>query len=244
MQHINLYHAEFRTAANHKKIVMIVAACLVLLVFIGIYMMQLNAISQLDRQLAKKLAELKTMEVSVAALEEKAKPRAQDMNLVVELERLKQANASKLRASNYLRGNDTGNIQGFSTLLKGLGRQRDTINELWLTKIEISQGGFDMRLTGKNHQAKLLPQFIEALSNEPLYKDREFMQMKINRSDSSNNILEFVLDTRHTESVVDDADRYRSKKHFMAKLKALSEQPVDGSLADQVLDSKIRIEEP
>lgn len=219
MQRINLYQKEFSTTGSHRSKMMLAALVLVLVLIAVVYMMQLNAIKKLDNQLTKKQSEVATLEKSLEIIRQKSRPAAQDMNLSLELENLRQVNASKKRASNYLQGNDTGNLSGFSMLLEGLGRQRDNVERLWLTKIKISKGGYDLQLNGKSYQANLLPEFISALSDEALYNNREFRQIKITRSESSDNVLNFMLDTRHDKSKQSDGKRYEMVKRFMAMLR-------------------------
>ena len=165
---------------------------------------------------------MKSIEQSYALLEKKVKPKARDMNLVAEFERMKQSNAEKLRALNYLSGNDAGNMTGFSFLMQALGRKRDSINDLWLKKIQFSRGGYDMRLSGSSYQPELLPKFIQTLSDEAIYKNREFREIKILRSDKNNKIMDFVLDTQHQAEAYDAETKNASVALFMARLKQMA----------------------
>lgn len=235
MQQINLYQNKRSNTRSLQSIAIMASVALLFILIIAVYVMQLRSIDKLDQQLAKKQAELAIMEKSLEIIKQKARPAAQDMSLAIELENLKLANASKKRASSYLQGSDTGNLSGFSSLLEGLGRQRDTIEKLWLSKIKISDGGFDVQLYGNSYEANLLPEFVAALSDEVLYSNREFRQIKITRSESSEKILNFMLDTRHAESKLSDANRHDLKKRFMAMLRQQDEVLKNSSGSDDTV---------
>ena len=83
-----------------------------------------------------------------------------------------------------------------------------------------------MRLVGSNYRPGLLPEFIQALNDEDLYRNREFREIKITRSTRDNNVMDFVL---ATSGEVDDNDaesNMSEKATFMARLKRFSEQKV------------------
>lgn len=222
MQQINLYQEEFQVGYNWKKIGVTGSVVLLVLIFVGINAYQVYATNQLRVKLVSKQNTLKSLGQSYAILEKKEKPKARDMNLVAELERIKQSNIEKLRALNYLSGNDAGNMTGFSFLLQGLGKNRDSINDLWLKKIQFSTGGYDMRLSGSSYQPELLPKFIQTLSDEVIYKDREFREIEISRSEKNNKVMDFILDTQYQAKVSDDSAKQASVALFMARLKQLA----------------------
>lgn len=222
MQQINLYQNEFHVHRDWRRTGIFGAVVLVIVVFGGISASQAYMTSQLRTELATKQKALKNLELTYAALEKNATPKAQDMNLLAELESVKRSNREKSRALNYLSGNDAGNMTGFSYLMQGLGRKRDTINDLWLKKIKFSRGGYDMHLSGSSYQADLLPQFVQALSDEEIYKDRVFKEIKILRSAADHKVMDFILDTRFQSELNDLADTNQSVTLFMARLKQLA----------------------
>jgi len=223
MQKINLYQKEFHASHDWRRISVVGALVLLTLVFSGINIGQIYAANQMGAELENKKNALKSLGQSYAVLEKKAKPKARDMNLVAELERMKRSNTEKLRALNYLSGNDSGNMTGFSFLMQGLGRKRDNINNLWLKKIQFSRGGYNMRLSGSSYQPELLPKFIQALSDEEIYKDREFREIKILRSTENKKVIDFVLDTQFQAEEYDDEIKNDSVALFMARLKQLAD---------------------
>ena len=222
MQQINLYQREFHDVRDWRKTGIVGAVALTLVVLGGINALQVYETSQLRAQLDTKAKKLKNFEQSYDVLKKNAKPKAQDLALTAALENIKQTNSEKRRALNYLSGNGEGNTVGFSYLLKGLGRERDRINNLWLKKIKFSRGGYDLHLNGSSYEQDLLPKFVQGLSSEAIYKDREFKEIKISRSEGDKKIMDFVLDTQYQSNKSSAADKNQSISFFMARLKQLA----------------------
>lgn len=226
IQQINLYQDEFRIVPNWARLTLLAGIAFVILVLLGSSIYQSSVISNLEAELKNNNNILKGLEVSYDALEKANKSRAIDMNLVEQVEKAKRSNEGKIRAKNYLSGDGAGNITGFSSLLEGLGRQRDEIEELWLKKIKFSNGGFDMRLVGSNYRPGLLPDFIQALNDENLYRDREFRQIKITQSTEDKKTVDFVLATRNKDDKEEGEANMADKAVFMARLKRFNEDKV------------------
>ena len=222
MQHVNFYQDEFQFHLNWRLVGIVGSVVFVLLIFAGYNISQVFTANQLSAELSTKQNLLKNLEQTYSSLEVAAKPRARDMNLLASLERLKRDNTEKLRALNYLSGNDAGNTTGFSFLMEGLGRKRDNIDDLWLKNITFSRGGYDMRLAGSSYQADLLPKFIKILSNEEIYKDREFKNIKLSRSDKNSKVIDFIVDTQYQVEEKNPESGEASMAMFMARLKQMS----------------------
>ena len=222
MQQINLYQEEFFLKYNYRRNAVVGSILLLLLMFIGVNFYQTYAKNQFLAELDNKKNMLKSFEQSYAVLEIKAKPKVKDMNLVADLERMKRNNAEKRRALNYLSGNDAGNVSGFSFLMQGLGEKRDSIDDLWLKRIKFTRGGYDLHLSGSSYQPEHLPKFIQALSEEEIYKEREFKEIKILRSKNNKKMMDFILDTQYQAKESGNGTDDKSIALFMARLKQLS----------------------
>jgi len=222
VQQVNLYQKEFFHSYDYRRIAVVGSLLLLLLIFVLVNFYQTYSARQLRVELENKTETLRSIEQSYAVLEVKAKPKAKDMNLAADLERTRRNNIEKRRALNYLSGNDTGNISGFSFLLEGLGRKRDSVKDLWLKKIMFSRGGYHLRLDGSSYRPDLLPKFIQALSEEAIYKDREFKELKISRSKDNKKMVDFVLDTQYQSKASDEVLVDKSVALFMARLKQIS----------------------
>jgi hypothetical protein len=227
MQQVNLYQDEHHISYNYRRVGVAGVFLLLALVIAVVNSYQIYTTNQLRPELESKANTMKSFEQSYAMLQAKVKPKVTDMNLVAQMERVKRNNAEKRRALNYLSGNNAGNTSGFSFLMQGLGKKRDNINDLWLKKIKFSRGGYDLYLSGSSYQPDLLPKFIQALSEEEIYKDREFKEIKILRSNNSKKMMDFILGTQYQtkglahqkpgNEIVD-----KSIVLFMARLKQLS----------------------
>ena len=227
MQQVNLYQDEFHLSYNHRRVAVAGIFLLLALVFAVVNSYQIYTTNHLRPELESKTNAMKSFEQSYVILQSNAKPKAIDMNLVAQMERVKRNNAEKRRALNYLSENNAGNTSGFSFLMQGLGKKRDNINDLWLKKIKFSRGGYDLYLSGSSYQPDLLPKFIQVLSEEEIYKDREFKEIKILRSKDNKKMMDFILDTQYqakgfANQKPDNEVVDKSIALFMARLKQLS----------------------
>lgn len=227
MQKINLYQDEFHLRYNSRRVTVTGVFLSLALIFATVNGYQLYSTNQLHGELESNINTLKSIEQSYAVLETRVKPKAKDMNLVADTERIKRNNSEKRRALSYLSGNDAGNLTGFSFLMQGLGEKRDNINDLWLKKIKFSRGGYDLHLSGSSYQPELLPMFVQTLSEEKIYQDREFKEIKILRSKDDKKVMDFILDTQYQANASAYAQSTNAADDnaitlFMARLKQLS----------------------
>lgn len=221
-QYINLYQAEFRQENNLRRIYIASAIGFVIAILIGINVFQQVSIHQLGQELQQKQDLLNSRKQIHQALETRAQPKKQDPALLAQLETLRKANQSRLRALNFLSGKESGNMVGFSFLLEGLGRQRDNIEGIWLKKIHFDDGGFNLRLDGNSFSAELLPQLVQTLGKEEILRGHEFKHVKITRSTEHKNIMDFELDTKQHEQARESGDNLSEITLFMTKLKQLT----------------------
>jgi hypothetical protein len=88
---------------------------------------------------------------------------ATDQSLVQEVA-AREANVASLNATlETLRAVNQGNLLGFATYLKNLSRASS--DGLWLTRIDISNGGSTALIEGYALESALVPAFIERLSS-------------------------------------------------------------------------------
>jgi hypothetical protein len=223
MQKVNFYQQEFHTTRNWQRTGAFAAAGLLALVLVGTNIGQVVTLGGLQHSLAEKKSALEVKRIALEALRKNTKPIARDADLAALADKLRNSNAEKTRAINHLSGSEISNVTGFSELLQSLGRQRDNIDDIWLTRIRFSDGGFNMRLDGSSYRPELLPEFIKALNHEVLYKDREFSDLRITRSNTNSHMVEFLLDTQQRDAYKNKERDTRSQAMFMARLKQLSE---------------------
>jgi len=99
-------------------------------------------------------------------------PQGTIQSLEVEVEQLKKEKERKLQVKDLLIGTDLGNIAGFSQHLEGLAKE--IVPNVWLTSINIEDGGKSLGLLGGAMDPKLVPQYLQKLSNERSFAGSEF----------------------------------------------------------------------
>lgn len=217
-QYINLYQEQFHKKRDWEKIGKLSAFfCF----FIGLFLIniyQLESINETEQKIFEARGEYQEKEVIYKKLSSSANQKVKNMALESQVMRIKDLNREKQHALNMLDGDDIGNMSGFSLLLRGLGRQKDKVDDIWLTKLSIKNGGFDMQLSGKHSHPKNLLNFIKELDNEILFKGREFKQVKINKVNSKKNQIKFFLDTKNTSDIVDKEEYQLMIEEFFSIL--------------------------
>lgn len=84
-----------------------------------------------------------------------------------------------------------GNTEGLSVYLEALARQH--VTGTWLTRIEVAQGGTAIGLDGHALAPELVPEYVERLHREPVFKGKVFSQLRLART---RDTLDFNLATR------------------------------------------------
>jgi len=83
--------------------------------------------------------------------------------------------------------------QGFSRYFIALARQ--SIPQIWLTRININGDQHTIDIKGSTYQAKNTAIFLQKLQNERVFQGRSFAKLLITQSDRSNNQLNFIINT-------------------------------------------------
>lgn len=219
-QDINLYQAQFHKIIDLRQLGALLSIALLLIICLGTNFYQITRIDILENKITLNQNLLKDKELSYLALQKNFEQRVIDKNLADQVSKAKALNTIKYEAISILAGNDNSNKAGFSMLLQSLGRQKEKVGNIWLEEVNIDNGGFDMRLIGKHSRPELLLAFVKGLSNEELYADSEFKQVKINRTEKNNGKIEFVLDTGNTAEDIKSEDYILRKENFIAKINA------------------------
>lgn len=164
-QQINLYLPEFQPARdwlNADRLVRaVVAVALVLMLISGYGYWRLDALG--DEQ-ARLQARLEAQGRETAELERVVDARRVDGPLQRELE-MRQSRLERSRdLLGFLEADlRTGNTDGFSTMMKDLSRA--SFEGIWLTGIELTQGGESVTLGGVVQQSGMVPDFVGRLGN-------------------------------------------------------------------------------
>ncbi|MFO0691016.1 MAG: PilN domain-containing protein [Myxococcota bacterium] len=87
-----------------------------------------------------------------------------------------------------------GSASSFSSLLTGLARQ--DLEGVWLERIELSESGEALSLTGRTLAADDVPNLLRRLRDEPAFAGRKFGSLSIERTPEPAAGLRFHVATR------------------------------------------------
>ena len=221
-QTVNFYQPEFHRKHAYRQWLVFGGIGIALTLLLSINLVQQVNISRLGAELAEKQTLVESRKLLHKTLESQLTPKQQSPMLQAQLESLRQANQSRHSALNFLNTRSSDNMIGFSFILSALGRQRDNIEGIWLKKIILDDGGFNLGLDGYSHSAELLPQLIQTLGQEEIFRGHEFRHIKISRSADHKQIMDFELDTRAREQQGNTETLSTDLALFIARLKQLT----------------------
>ena len=114
---------------------------------------------------------------------------------------LKSVEAAIALRQSFLRELGTGGLgesAGYSEYLRAFARQ--TVQGLWLTSIQIAEGGGQLTMSGRALQADLVPVLIGRLKQESVLRGRPLEALVITRStagkDPARAIVEFTVNSQ------------------------------------------------
>jgi type IV pilus assembly PilN-like protein len=149
-----------------------------------------------DRSLARQTAEStgayeqqKQLFAKVAA---ELSPEKREAQLDQELKRTEAAIAVRQGLLREIRAGLTGESAGYSEYLRAFARQ--TVQGLWLTGIQIAEGGAQLTMNGRALQADLVPVLIGRLKRETLLRGRPLEALTITRSAAVKSPERAVVD--------------------------------------------------
>lgn len=196
-QQVNLYLDGFeiqktRLSTNQIGLLALVALVLSALVSGGILIRgeKLEAAKQaLTAQKGQKETELEALALR---LEE----HRADSTLEREEAKLQRSVRAKQQLIALLGEKSSGVEQGFSAYLRGLSKH--PIPGVWLTRIQLSNGGRDLGFSGITTRPENLPSFLQAIGREETFAGRQFETLSINADagDEGEGRLIFNVRTR------------------------------------------------
>jgi hypothetical protein len=194
-QHVNLYQLRFQRvrppfAAALLARVLGAGLALLLLVFGHAEWRVRGAAAHVEELRAERASE-STRLVELATL---YPARHVDAALEAEVAGLELERAAKTRLLGLLSSQSLGNTDGFSAQLTGVARRR--VEGLWLRELHIEAGGNQLALAGSALDAALVPRFLRALGQEPVFSGRDFQRLRIERSSEQPGLVEWSVRTR------------------------------------------------
>lgn len=149
--------------------------------------------SELERQTR---AERQAVE-QLVRLQREAPPAEPGDELVAETEALEEQ-ARRLETSFTTLRRQVPEVRArLRPRLEALGQHHP--EGLWLTGIEMDEDGSHLRLTGRALAARLVPEYLQALSTDPAVSGLSFRQVRMDAARDGLPGVEFVVSTRPGE---------------------------------------------
>ena len=97
--------------------------------------------------------------------------------------------ASQGQALQALKEGSFGRNEGYSGMLRALARV--SVEGVWLTRVEFSEGSGELSLAGRALRADLVPAYLARLRAEPSLRKQEFARLEVTRA--TPTFVEFTL---------------------------------------------------
>lgn len=195
MQQINLYQDQFKPekitlAAN--QIIFLSLLFITLLIAFTIYSYQKvethkGALTEQQQRYDHSQQQLNTLQQQLSQQDERPLLEAESVKLEQELQ-------EKQTVLDYLTNHTFGNQQGFSATLTSLSEQR--IDNVWLTRFSLLDGGQFISLHGNATQSSLIPEYIDSLANSDRFHGKEFSVFQLQHPDDDTGFYNFKLNTQ------------------------------------------------
>ncbi len=194
MQQVNLYQEMFhreQTWLNARGILIISGALagLLLLLYGQAFFsawLDVRSVAKLELRKAEQAQRLKELKAQVPG-------PAKGQVLAREIEALTKEVRVRERLYEVIVPGTGGNIEGFSSYLEGLARQR--IHGVWLQTIRINEGGDDLMLVGHTLEPDGVPKLLEKLRSEPAFMGRDFRRLLLERASAETSAVRFTIST-------------------------------------------------
>jgi hypothetical protein len=193
-QQVELYQARFRAGRRliSGRQVLWIAALGALLLFLVFGWEQLRAGGE-ARALEALRGEAAEAAQEVVRLADTHPPARADGALQIEVARREKERAVKSELLRLLSSQSLGNARGFSPYLTALARRR--VDGVWLSEIQVMQGGRELRLAGSTLEPELVPRLLQRLREEAPFAGTTFRRLRVERAPDDAGRIDFQLDT-------------------------------------------------
>lgn len=192
-QQINLYQEsrrEKKTPLCFAHMATLLVVALLLLLMVGTLQQRRLTAQETDMKQLQQQQETLIQQLSeLQALATRPKSRL----LELEISRLSTRRDSLLPLLDHFAEQVLEEQTGFSVYLSGLARQ--SFESLWLSRIHLAQGGFQMTLSGSARQPEDIPRYLQRLERENAFAGRDFKRMQLAREEGAKNIDFSLLST-------------------------------------------------
>jgi len=176
-QHLNLLDEAMRPRRERFSSVDGLRALAALLVVIGL----VNAGLRLAADRAAQAAQAAQQELSALQSHPVAATAVAGAPSPAELATLQRRYASTQQVYTAIQSGAAGSVQGYSHYLTALARQSQNLGgrALWITELSIAADGSGLDLLGRMTDPRVLPEYLNHLNGEPLFRGRSFAQVSL-----------------------------------------------------------------
>ena len=199
MQQVNLFQAQFKSKSEPlmmQQLLFVAAGFVVVLVMLSLYRQWSS--STLEAEYQQQLQQLATLNKQLIPLKQIQANKKKSPQIEKQLAQKQKTVNSKQQLIKIMGQRSFGNTEGFTKQLTGLAQQR--IEGLWLTSLTIRSGGVFMDLQGNSLRPELLPQYIQRLSNETIFKGSKFDTLVMEQHEKKTAWLSFTLNSQEEAS--------------------------------------------
>jgi len=180
-QQINLFNPQFLKQKKYfSALTMTQALGLLVLGLAAFYGFALWQDLSLARQTAESERTYEQQKQQFAKLTADLGPQRRETSLDQALRNTEDAIASRQALLRELQTGVMGDSAGYSEYLRAFARQ--TVQGLWLTSIQIAQGGAQLTMSGRALEADLVPVLIGRLKQESVLRGRPLEALAITQS--------------------------------------------------------------
>lgn len=189
-QQINLYSPIFRKQTKVFSATTMLQGLGLIVLVVAVFYYYMSAQSSLlelraaesGRQLKSELERLKVYGASDS-------PAERVKALAERRKALEDTLASQGQALQALKEGSFGRNEGYSGMLRALARV--SVEGVWLTRVEFSEGSGELSLAGRALRADLVPAYLARLRAEPSLRKQEFARLEVTRA--TPTFVEFTL---------------------------------------------------
>ena len=193
-QQVNLFQPMFR---REKRLLTARTMCQCLLVALlglaGIYGFGAWQVQALDREVAGLETQRDTAVERLSRLQDKLPRRQQSQRLLDEIARVTRSLDERELLIETLSERINSPQGGLSQFMSSLARQR--VEGLWLTGLQVAEGGQDIVIRGRALRPELIPVLVRRLSAEASFSGVKFRELNIDRRTPEDDEIEFELRT-------------------------------------------------
>lgn len=185
---INLYNPALRIKRQTLTARRLLAGLGVLVLLIAGYASVLRwQNAQLSNESKAVAAELRQRQEELARVSGELSQRKVSKPVEAQLVRAEALLKGREQISKALESGALGSTEGFSEFLRAFARQ--TAPGLWLTGLQIAEGGRTVTLEGRTLNPDLIPGYIKMLSMEPALRGRSFeaLNVRLSADDKTEN---------------------------------------------------------